>query len=163
VEEKITHLQLKKEDLLLILKNTAGKYKIKARKDNIKYNESYPSESIYIEGDKDSLETIFNNLISNAIKYINENGKINLELKKENRQAVFTIKNTGTGIPEEDLPFIFERFYQADKSRSNKNEGSGIGLTITKKLVQAHNGAIEVDSNNKETKFTISFPTKSDS
>jgi two-component system, OmpR family, sensor histidine kinase BaeS len=163
VEEKITHLQLKKEDLLLILKNTAGKYKIKARKDNIKYNESYPSESIYIEGDKDSLETIFNNLISNAIKYTDENGKINLELKKENRQAIFTIKNTGTGIPEEDLPFVFERFYQADKSRSNKNKGNGIGLTITKKLVQAQNGAIEVESNNKETKFTISFPTKSDS
>lgn len=157
-EEKILHLKKEKQNLSQIIKNIVARYKIKTLKKSIRLEENYPGEDIYIAGDKDSLYTILNNLLSNALKYTKKNGLIKISLKTTGNNAVIKLIDTGIGIPESDLPFIFERFYRTDKSRSANSGGVGIGLTITKNLVEAHAGKIKVKSSNKGTEFIIYFP-----
>ena len=157
-EEKIINLDKKKQNLSLILKNITDRYKIKALKKEIKIEENYPKNNIFVAGNKESLQTIFNNLFSNALKYTDVMGKIKVSMKTINNKVVIKIKDNGIGIPESDLPFIFERFYRTDKSRSTGSGGLGIGLAITKNLVEAHTGNIEVKSSKSGTLFTLYFP-----
>ncbi|MDD4716419.1 MAG: ATP-binding protein [Oscillospiraceae bacterium] len=96
--------------------------------------------------DKDKIMQVFFNLISNAIKYTPSGGKISLSVSDNSDYVVISIKDTGIGISEEDLPNIFERFYRADKSRTRETGGAGIGLAIAKSIVAAHKGSIEVKS-----------------
>lgn len=115
--------------------------------------------NIIVFMDKDKFNQIVYNLFSNSYKYLPINGEVNISLKKECNKIILKIKDNGCGIPSKDLPYIFERFYRSDFSRNKKTGGSGIGLTITKKLVEAHNGTIKVESKiNKGTIFTIEFP-----
>lgn len=115
------------------------------------------NRELYIKGDQDSLFQIFNNIIENAIKYNVEQGKIEIEaLEDEDTIKVF-IKDTGIGISSNDLPFIFERFYRADKSRNSKNQGTGIGLAVVKELIEANQGEIDVESDSNGTIFKLIF------
>ncbi|MCK5812271.1 MAG: hypothetical protein KAG94_05195 [Clostridiales bacterium] len=100
---------------------------------------------IYILGNEDKLLQSFVNIISNALKYT-EYGSITVSLEKTMNQAVVTITDTGIGIDEKDLPFVFERFYRSDISRSRQTGGAGIGLAITKAVIAAHDGEIAVNS-----------------
>lgn len=121
--------------------------------------ESSIEEDVEIFMDKDRLKQIMYNLLSNAMKYLKDNGKVFVTLNKEKNNIKITVKDNGTGIKKEDLPFVFDRFYRADISRNKKTGGTGLGLSITKSLVEAHGGSITVDSEfNKETKFTILIP-----
>lgn len=121
-------------------------------------------ENIKISMDRDRFKQIMNNLLSNALKYLKDNGRVFVTLKKEKRNIIITVKDNGTGIKEEDLPFVFDRFYRADISRNKETGGTGLGLSITKALVEAHGGNIYVESNyDKETKFTILLPIDVDS
>ncbi|MCF8002058.1 MAG: HAMP domain-containing protein [Halanaerobiales bacterium] len=156
-EENIINMQKEKIDLKQLLKNVMSKYKLQADKKNISIAEKYPHNNLILKGDRDSLETIFNNLLENAIKYTNINGSIILKVFSD-QEIKITLENSGTGIDQKDLPYIFERFYRADNSRNLNNDGSGIGLNIVKKLIEAHNGKIKVESNNKKTRFTICLP-----
>lgn len=109
--------------------------------------------------DVDKFKQIMTNLLSNSYKYLKPNGKVKVELKKENENVVIKVIDNGIGIPEKDIPYIFERFYRSDLSRNKNTGGSGIGLTITKALVEAHGGNIYLESKiNQGTKFTIHFP-----
>jgi two-component system, OmpR family, sensor histidine kinase BaeS len=101
---------------------------------------------VSINADKDKISQVIINLVSNALKYTEENGsvKINIAEAEQEGMVVISVKDNGIGISKEDLPFIFERFYRADKSRSRMTGGSGIGLTITKSIIDAHRGKIEV-------------------
>jgi two-component system, OmpR family, sensor histidine kinase BaeS len=92
--------------------------------------------------DKDKLKQIMYNLLSNSYKYLNEGGQVIVTLKNEADNIIIRVKDNGMGIPEKDLPYIFERFYRSDVSRNKTTGGSGIGLTITKAIVEAHNGSI---------------------
>lgn len=103
-------------------------------------------DGIIMEGDMDHLERIFINVLSNSYKYTNEEGEIFLGLKKEGQRARAVIKDNGIGIPEGDLKLVFERFYRSDISRSRGTGGTGIGLTITKTLVEANGGNITIES-----------------
>lgn len=96
--------------------------------------------------DKQRTSQIVVNLLTNALKFTPPGGKVSVEVKEEQRTAVIVVSDTGTGISEADLPFIFERFYRVDKSRDRQSGGSGIGLTIVKKLVEAHGGTIRIES-----------------
>lgn len=96
--------------------------------------------------DEDRLYQVAVNLLSNAIKYTPQGGHIQIAFSQEENHAAFTIADNGIGIPENELPFIFERFYRADKSRNRKTGGSGIGLAVVKAIVEAHNGSVEVQS-----------------
>ena len=106
-------------------------------------------------GDRDKFYQMMLNLVENAIKYSQDNVKINIRTYESKNYAYIEIKDNGIGIPKEDLPRIFERFYRVDKSRSSKG-GTGLGLAIVKHIVKMFNGDIYVESVlNKGTKFTI--------
>ncbi|HYE09946.1 MAG TPA: HAMP domain-containing sensor histidine kinase [Patescibacteria group bacterium] len=108
--------------------------------------------------DIDKFKQIMNNLLSNAYKYLKPNGRVEVTLAKQNKNIIIKVKDNGIGIPEKDLPFVFERFYRSDISRSKNTGGSGIGLTITKSFVEAIGGRISVQSSSDiGTTFTIVF------
>lgn len=116
---------------------------------------------IILSVDKDSFMQIMNNLLSNSYRYLKSNGKVETILKKEKEKIIIEVIDNGIGIPEEDIPYIFERFYRSDISRAKNTGGSGIGLTITKRLVESHDGKISVKSKlNEGTKFIIELPLK---
>lgn len=120
---------------------------------------SYIEEDIMINMDLDKLKQIFYNLLSNSIKYLNQNGRVSINLKAENNQAILVIEDNGIGIKEEDLPYIFDRFYRSDSSRNRDTGGTGLGLSIVKSFVEAHTGKINIDSvYGKGTAITIIFP-----
>lgn len=109
-------------------------------------------KSVNIKADKDLIYQVVYNLVDNAIKFTNEAGKISFLLSQNADSIMFTITNTGRGIAESDLPYVFERFYKGDKARSNVKNSTGLGLYIVKTIVNAHKGEILVKS--KENKFT---------
>jgi signal transduction histidine kinase len=98
-----------------------------------------------IIADKDKMKQVIINILSNALKFTESNGKILIKLYKETKNIIVEVVDNGIGIHQEDLPFIFERLYRGDKSR-NQVEGNGIGLTIVKNILELHNAMIEVDS-----------------
>ena len=99
------------------------------------------------------------NLVSNAVKYNKNGGEVYVSLEKQANYAVFTVKDTGIGIPSEDLDKIFERFYVVDKSRNKRVSSAGLGLAIVKHIVKAHNGFVNVKSVlGKGTEFTVKLP-----
>ena len=106
-------------------------------------------DSALINGDKTRIHQLFNNLIDNAIKFTPQHGSVTLSLVADNSTVQFSIKDTGIGIPEGEIPYIFDRLYQVDKSRSENARGTGLGLHICKKIIEVHEGSIEV-INNKE-------------
>lgn len=109
--------------------------------------------------DKDKISQVIINLLSNAQKYTPQGGIVEVAIKGTYDVIEISIKDTGYGIPSEDIPHIFERFYRADKSRNRLTGGAGIGLTITKAIVEAHEGKIQVKSKiNEGTQFIISLP-----
>jgi signal transduction histidine kinase len=111
-------------------------------------------DQMLVNGDRDRLKQVLINLVANAIQYTPQNGDVFLSLAKVGNQARIVCRDTGPGIPAEDLPHIFERFYRAEKSRTRgKSTGFGLGLSITKWIVEHHGGRIEVNS--KEGQGTI--------
>jgi heavy metal sensor kinase len=114
-------------------------------------------EPLEITGDSERLAQVVTNLLTNAIQYNHDGGQVRVKLKSENGLAVLTVADTGAGISAEDVPRVFERFYRADKSRSTG--GNGLGLAISKAVVEAHGGTIEVSSaENFGTTFTVRLP-----
>lgn len=103
-----------------------------------------PKNDLVIEADEARLEQVWINLINNAIKYTNENGVVTISIKKTTKEVEITIEDTGVGMSKEAISHIFERFYRQDKSRSV--EGNGLGLSIVKRIVDLHNGEIDVRS-----------------
>lgn len=111
--------------------------------------------------DKDKFKQVIYNLLSNSIKYLNNNGKVSLSLKRENEKISIRIRDNGIGIKENDLPYIFNRFYRVDESRNKNTGGTGLGLSIVKSIIEAHDGDIQVKSKTGEgTEFIIFLPQK---
>lgn len=120
---------------------------------------SLPDKPIEIYADRDKISQVIINLLSNAIKYSKEKGSIVIETAIDTEQTIIKVKDTGIGIDKEHLQSIFERFYRVDSSRSRMTGGAGIGLTITKAIIEAHSGTIEVQSNIEEgSEFIIRLP-----
>lgn len=116
------------------------------------------TNDVWITGDRSRLVQVFVNLISNAFKYTSS-GSIHIEVLKENAEGVVIVSDTGMGIPEDELSYIFERFYRGEKSRNRKTGGAGIGLAVVKAIVDAHAGSIHVESEiNKGTTFRVRLP-----
>lgn len=114
-----------------------------------------------IVGDSDKLSQVLVNLVSNSIKYSRKGGTILLSSFENEADIIIRVKDEGLGIPTEDLPFIFERFYRVDQSRDKETGGAGIGLTITKEIVEAHGGKITIDSNpGHGTDVVVSLPKR---
>lgn len=115
-------------------------------------------ESCVIQTNEDYLMQIISSLLENALKYEQKNGKVLLKLTQDKHKTCIWVQNFGTTIAQEDLPHIFDRFYRSDKSRTNETESFGLGLAITKEMVNKINGEISVTSNpQKGTIFTVTF------
>ena len=115
-------------------------------------------DNTILTGDSDKLKQVLMNLVTNSFKHTQQGGVVKIGIEKNESSVRLTVMDNGSGIPEEDLPFIFERFYRADRSRTRLTGGSGIGLTIVKEIVEAHGGNIEVRSvPGKETVFTVTL------
>jgi signal transduction histidine kinase len=114
---------------------------------------------VKVYGDADSLKQVLVALLDNALKYTPYEGHISLSLNTSGQYAVVKVSDTGIGIPPEDLPHIFERFYRADRTRSRDRGGSGLGLTIAQSIVQEHQGTIEVESTpGRGSTFSVKLP-----
>ncbi len=112
-----------------------------------------------ITADRDKISQVLVNLLSNALKYTPEGGKVEIAVKDGEETVEIIIKDNGNGIPAEDIPNIFERFYRADKSRNKLTGGAGIGLTIARAIVEAHKGKLEVRSKiNEGSEFIVALP-----
>jgi two-component system phosphate regulon sensor histidine kinase PhoR len=119
-------------------------------------------ESVKINGDEVRLRQMVWNILHNGIKYTRPGGELKVSLQDEGEFALLSIQDTGIGIPEKDLPSIFDRFYRVDKARSRDEGGSGLGLSICKHIAEAHKGKIEVESKlDVGTRFKIRIPTLS--
>ncbi|MGL5506414.1 MAG: sensor histidine kinase, partial [Paraclostridium sp.] len=140
-----------------LIQNILYNYQSKALNKNINVHSDL--KDVYVDVDKDQFSQVVINLLSNAIKYTNQNGNIYVKIYLENNIPTLSIKDTGIGIPKEDLKYIFERFYRVDKSRNKETGGIGVGLTIVKAIVSTHNGTISVYSQlGKGTEFIIKLP-----
>lgn len=116
-------------------------------------------DDVNISGDEDRIKQLILILLDNAIKYTSQGGTIEVKLVRNEKNAEFSVMNTGEGIPPEDIERVFDRFYRFDKSRSRNSGGYGLGLAIAKSIVTLHKGTIKVKSENGEyTKFTIYLP-----
>lgn len=117
------------------------------------------AEDIVVNGDEILLYQVWMNVLSNAVKYIPAGSSIQIKAALENGFCVVQISDTGEGIPEEKLPFLFDRFYRVDRARGRDSGSVGLGLSIVQKIVRLHDGVIEVESApGQGTSFTISFP-----
>lgn len=156
------NLKLKKThfDVLEIIEVIKSNFLAELSKKNLSI--SVAGNSTIIFADKNRISQVITNLLSNAIKYTPEGGQIHLEIKSEKEQCIIIVEDNGIGISKEDRPLIFERFYRTDKSRNRKTGGAGIGLTIVKSIVSAHDGSIMVESKeNNGSRFIITLPIKS--
>ena len=114
---------------------------------------------ITINADKDLIHRVVYNLVDNAVKFSNDGGSIKFTTKYDSKNVTFRIENTGRGIPKSELPYVFERFYKIDKSRSTNKESTGLGLYIVKTIIKNHGGAISVSSvENQFTAFEFTVP-----
>lgn len=124
-----------------------------------KVNLDVRGETVFISANRRMIEDLIYNLIDNAVKYNVENGTVLVSVYNEGNYGVISVKDSGIGIPKEEQDRIFERFYRIDKSRSKKIEGSGLGLSIVKHIVEYHNGSITLESEvGKGTTITIKLP-----
>lgn len=156
-------LEIEPADIVSLLKNRVASFDSLAEQNKISLEFYSKIEKLYLNIDKEKIEEVIDNLISNAFKFTPPNGKIILTIEKEKIEfsddAIVTIKDTGIGIPEDKLPHIFDRFFQADSSSTKQFEGSGLGLAIVKELVEMHGGSISVKSElNLGTIFSIRLP-----
>ncbi len=137
------------------------------------YQDSYPqlnfhfhteTTTLYLYADIVKIESILNNLLSNACKFTPQNGSITLSVNQSDNDVVIIITDTGAGIPEKDIEHVFERFYQSDAHRQINHQGSGIGLSLVKQYVELHGGKITVESKeNKGSTFKVIIPVKESS
>lgn len=115
--------------------------------------------SVTINADKDLIHRVVYNLVDNAVKFSDEGGSIDFSLRIDSKNMIFKISNTGHGIPSESLPYVFERFYKVDKSRSANKNSTGLGLYIVKTIIKNHGGTITVTSKENEyTAFEVTLP-----
>ncbi|MDR1622415.1 MAG: ATP-binding protein, partial [Synergistaceae bacterium] len=112
-----------------------------------------------VPADRNRMRQVLTNLLSNAIKYTQPRGTIRVIFSETSDSVLLAIEDNGIGIPQKELPFIFERFYRADKSRNRLSGGSGIGLAVVKAIMTAHGGKIEVESRLEHgSRFQIALP-----
>lgn len=152
-------LQVSSNNIVPLLKGLLLSFASFAERKKITLNFNSSENELLVYIDQDKVEKIVTNILSNALKFTSEGGKIDVNVNKDENYLNISIRDTGIGIPKEKLLKIFDRFYQVDESHTREQEGTGIGLALTKELVELHKGKIRVESKeNKGTTFLISLP-----
>ena len=139
--------------------------KMKSQDEEKKYElvRDYPINSVWIEIDTDKMTQVIDNILNNAIKYSPDGGKITVSMKTTDDQMILSVSDQGLGIPKQDLPKIFDRFYRVDRARSRAQGGTGLGLAIAKEIIKQHKGFIWAKSEyGKGSTFTIVLPYDKD-
>mgnify|MGYP004569131803 FL=1 len=148
-------------DLGELAKKCTEKFEIEVRKRNQSLECFVTADVPPVQADKDGIERVIINIISNSVKYTPNGGKINVYVGYVHNDAYVKIKDTGIGIPKDDLDKVFERFYRVDKARSRKLGGTGLGLSIAKEIIEQNNGNISVSSKvGQGTEVVIRIPVK---
>lgn len=146
-------------DLRTALQAACGEAKILAEAKQLKFLESIPEDSVWVQGDSASLHRLFIILLDNAVKYTPIGGEINIRLARDDGYAVAGIRDSGIGIAPQDLAHIFDRFYRSDRTRSRESGGTGLGLAIGRWIAEAHRGEIRVESvPAKGSEFEVRIP-----
>jgi signal transduction histidine kinase/DNA-binding response OmpR family regulator/ligand-binding sensor domain-containing protein len=162
IEDAKMRLDLIQDNIISYLQYVLESFQSMADEKNIKLVFYRETKEIVMDYDQDKVFIIASNLLTNAIKFTPKGGKIIFHVKKEKygdkETLVLKVQDSGIGIKEEHLPHIFDRFYQVDNTSTRKGEGTGIGLALTKELVELMNGKIEVISIPGETEFRVSIP-----
>ncbi len=152
------HAEQSEHDLAVIVKDIVSSLQITAKNKNQSLIYEPTNALPPFKCNRGRIEQVIVNIISNAIKYTPEGGNITVTTMHVYNNIYIKIKDTGIGIPKEDLPHVFERFYRVDKARSRKQGGTGLGLAIAKEIVEEYGGTINVNSEvNKGTEFVVSF------
>jgi signal transduction histidine kinase/DNA-binding response OmpR family regulator len=167
LESGVTKLELQKGNIVAFLKGFTFSFQSLADDKEIALLCDVPDEACTMDFDRDKLEKVMGNLLSNAFKFTPDLGSVKVSAatmnKDGNDHLEIKVTDSGVGIPEEQLPFVFNRFYQADNVRTSNAPGSGIGLALTKELVELHGGMISVTSSSGSgTVFTVSLPVCDD-
>jgi signal transduction histidine kinase len=147
------------EDIAVLINQTVASVQAQAATKGVSVSIDLPVRLSPVNIDYNRISQVLHNLLENAIAHIAKGGTIMVTARQEGSWVEASVADTGEGIPAEDLPNIFERFYRVDKSRARATGGSGLGLTIAKRLVEAHGGKIEVHSEpGKGSRFTFTLP-----
>ena len=133
-------------DINEVIRNTAASFEATCRQKNIRFELVLTGNILYVYADVDKIQQVLYNLIDNAIKFSNTGSAIKLETSEKRRRILVSVKDSGIGIPKDDLKMIWERFYKSDLSRGKDKKGTGLGLSITKEIIAAHNENINVIS-----------------
>jgi signal transduction histidine kinase len=157
LDEEITTLTFQMTNIQNVVQTSAEFYRGPIEEKGLELDVSIENDLPHVMANAHELRRSFGNLLDNAIKY-SDSGKISVRAFFASRYVIVEVQDTGDGIAEEDLPKIFDRFYRADRARTEI--GTGLGLTIVKKIVEAHGGIIQVESElNKGTTIRLKFPT----
>jgi two-component system phosphate regulon sensor histidine kinase PhoR len=159
LESKETILNKESLNLRLQLEEVISGFKSQLKKMNVAIKNDLPA-GISINADKNRIEQVFTNLIDNAIKFNKEKGSIRVYSREANGKIEVFVEDSGIGIPEKDIPRVFERFYRVDKARSRELGGTGLGLSIVKHIIELHNGSVGVESvEGLGSKFWFTLPS----
>ncbi|MEW6725846.1 ATP-binding protein [Desulforudis sp. 1088] len=151
-------------DLSNLISRVVFKMDNSAGPKNISFVTDVPADAPPALGNEDRIEQVVTNLVSNAVRYSPERGKIEIAVRPEGRRVVVSVSDEGPGIPEADLPYIWDRFHRVEKSRSRDEGGTGLGLAIAKQIVEVHGGEVWVDSvPGKGSVFSFSLPIAEES
>ncbi len=151
-------LEMTEFDINEMIRRTFINFRTRVEEKNISVDAEFETDSCYVKADEGSIKRILTNLIDNAVKFTDENGKIKISSFVKHQEVFVSIYNTGAGIREGELEMIFERFYKADQSRSINREGTGLGLYIVKDILRRHKKNISVKSREGEfAEFTFSL------
>ena len=163
LDNKRMDMQMAKTDLRAAVKSAIQSMRIDAEGHGLTLTDALPGSLPPVYGDKERILQVVINIISNAVKYNRKNGSITVSGGSDGEKVLISVADTGIGIPKEDLPRIFDRFYRVDKARSRKMGGTGLGLAIAKEIVEAHGGSISFDSvYGKGSTVTVFFPVYSE-
>ena len=132
---------------------------IEAEKQGVVISCLIPENMPEISGLRDRIEQVIVNIVSNAVKYNQRGGRVDISGGEKGESVFLTVSDTGLGIPEEDLPRVFERFYRVDKARSRERGGTGLGLAIAREIIEFHGGNISIRSKEgRGTSITVTLP-----
>ncbi|OJF18173.1 MAG: hypothetical protein A6D91_09580 [Bacillaceae bacterium G1] len=152
-------LQIQEVDLVGLCTHVLNKFEKMAEESRIGLSLKQETPVPLVAADSDRMEQVLTNLVDNALKHTPDGGSITVRLRKLTDEVLLEVEDTGVGIPTEDLPFVFERFYKTDKARTRGKTGTGLGLAIVKNIVEAHGGMITAKSQvGKGTTFSIVLP-----
>lgn len=155
LENQASQLHFEPFSMSELLHDVIHKFQLEAAEKNLRVATRIPQDPAFVSADIALIQRVVENLLDNAIKYTPPGGEIGIALLQGNNCIATRISDSGQGIPQEDLPYIFERFYRVEKHRNN-NDGTGLGLAIVKRIMQLHNSSIAVESQ-PDSGTTFSF------